>query len=102
MKKYLIIAFVVLLLLVSYIYYQTENELLLLFIPLASLLSLRYLGTISKHCLVGLFILFFFISSLLLYISSDEYNVFGVLSFIFLATIVIIKIIEHFGEKNER
>lgn len=100
MRRYLIIAFLIFLLFVSYLYWQTENEMLLLFIPAASILSLRYLGTVSKHCLVGLFILFFFISSLLLYTDSRDYNLFGVISFVLLFTIVIIKIMEYAGEKN--
>ncbi len=86
----------------SYYYLQVENELILILIPLLSLLSLRFLGKAFRYCLVGLFILFFFLSSFLLYVESIHYKTLGVLAYIFFATIVIAVFLEYPGEENER
>jgi hypothetical protein len=95
--------FAAILLILSYNYLQIQNDLILVLIPLLSLLSLRFKSKLFKASLVGLFILFFFLSSFLLYINSKHYDYepFGVLTYIFFATIVIVTLVEHRGEGND-
>ena len=91
-----------LLLVMSYLYCQFQNDLLLLFIPLLSFVSLKVVGVTFRRWLTGLFLLFFGVSSVLLYLDSHEYQVFGVLSYIFFASIVIIIVVEYIGDKDDR
>jgi hypothetical protein len=85
----------------SYYYLQVENDLILILIPLLSLLSQKFVGKIFKTFLVGLFVLFFFVSSFLLYVESIHYKSLGVLSFIFFVSLVIISFMEYGGGKND-
>lgn len=102
MKKYIPALCALLLLLVAYLYYEFWNELLLLLIPLLSFFSLKVGGAVFKRYLTGLFLLFFAAASLSLYLGSLYYALFGILSYTFLASIVIIVVAEYAGEKNDR
>jgi len=90
------------LLFISYLYYQLQEDLLLLPIPFFSFILFKFGRATFKRWLTGLFLLFFSVSSVLLYLGSQEYQVFGVLSYIFLASIVIIVVAEYVGDKNDR
>jgi len=100
MKKTKELILVMILLLISYSYLEIKDDLILILIPVFSLLSVNYLGKGFKYYLTALFVLFFFISSVLLYIGSKDYGGFGVISYIFFITIVIEIIIGRVRDKN--
>jgi len=83
-----------LLALVCCAYYVYENDLILLLIPAISLISLRFAWPAFKKHLAVFFLVSFLCAAILLYLASELYIVFGVLSFTFFSTLTAISFYE--------
>jgi hypothetical protein len=97
-----VIISVVSLLLPALYYSFTMDEIALLAIPLFSVAARRYMGDALGRSLIGLFLATFSLASLLLYMDDPLFRTSGVLSYMFLVSIVLTMVIKHYGEKDER
>lgn len=88
MKDILSGVFVLVLASLPHIYMGLDFTLLL--IPAVSLVLMRFLGENTKYSLALLFLLSLFFSSLLIYGASSRYEFFGVLSYMFFVSLVLV------------
>ena len=92
------ILYVILLLLLSYIYYQQPNDVILVAISLFSIIF-HYHEKQAKDYLSILFLLFFIGSGISLSLGLD-FTALGVLSFTVFATIVLISLLDYMRNKK--